>query len=141
MANENIAFRRPTTPVRQRMYIFYRRIQNIVLKKSVTGGDTQIVRLLPQGNLADGNRVTHGWKIWINLINPGITDELIISLNGAVINFGFNYNSGPVLLLDTTLDPLGVDSTQYEIFVPGQVVHEKRVNIFVVEQLLQISPM
>jgi hypothetical protein len=47
----------------------------------------------------------------------------------------------PFLLLDTTLDPLGIDSTQYAIFNPDLENNGIAINMYVVEQILQISPM
>lgn len=135
------ASKRPTTPVRQRPYIFFRSVQNYVLSPPIAGiGQTaNVVTLRPQGNIADGNRVTHGWKIWINYIQP-TKNPLFIHLNGNNINFGPNITH-PVLLLDTTLDPLGIDSTEYKIFNPDPEGKEISINMFVIEQILQISPM
>lgn len=135
------AFKRPTQAVRQRPYIFFRSVQNYTLSPTIAGiGQTaNVVTLRPQGNIADGNRVTHGWKIWINYIQP-TKNPLFIHLNGNTINFGANITH-PVLLIDTTLDPLGIDSTEYKIFNPDPEGKEVSINMFVIEQILQISPM
>lgn len=135
------AFKRPTQAVRQRPYIFFRSVQNYTLVPNQPGiGVTaNVVTLRPQGNIADGNRVTHGWKIWINYTLP-TKDALFIHLNGNTINLGHNITH-PVLLIDTTLDPLGIDSTEYKIFNPDPEGKEVSINMFVIEQILQISPM
>lgn len=134
------AFKRPTQAVRQRPYIFYRSVQNYTLVPNQPGiGQTaNVVTLRPQGNIADGNRVTHGWKIWINY-QIRSTAPLFIHLNGNNINFGTINN--PVLLIDTTLDPLGIDSTEYKIFNSDPENTLQYINMFVIEQILQISPM
>lgn len=133
------AFKRPTTPVRQRPYIFYRSVQNYTLVPPIVGAQTaNVVTLQPQGNIADGNRVTHGWKIWVNYAQPG-RHPLIIHLNGNNINLGIL--SDPFLLIDTTLDPLGIDSTIYKLFHPDPENQQININVFVIEQILQISPM
>jgi len=132
--------KRPTTPVRQRPYIFFRSVQNYTLVSNQPGiGQTaNVVTLRPQGNIADGNRVTHGWKIYINYQLPS-RFPLFIHLNGNTICFGIVNN--PVLLIDTTLDPLGIDSTEYKIFNPDPENQQIYINMFVIEQILQISPM
>jgi len=134
------AFKRPTQAVRQRPYIFYRSIQNYTLVPNQIGiGQTaNVVTLRPQGNIADGNRVTHGWKIWINYQTPS-RFPTYIHLNGNTINLGVLVD--PFLLIDTTLDPLGIDSTEYRLFNPDPENNQIYINMFVVEQILQISPM
>lgn len=136
------AYKRPTTPVRQRPYIFYRSIANYFLQPPVPGVQiANVVNLRPQGNIADGNRVTHGWKVIVSLIRPTNpqTAPLFIHLNGNNICLG--YLNDPFTLIDTTLDPLGIDSTEYSIFNPDPTNEGFELNLFVVEQLLQISPM
>ena len=134
------ASKRPTTPVRQRPYIFFRSVQNYTLVPNQPGiGQTaNVVTLRPQGNIADGNRVTHGWKIWINYQTRS-RSPLFIHLNGNTICFG--QCDEPVLLIDTTLDPLGIDSTEYKIFNSDPEITFQYINMFVIEQILQISPM
>ena len=134
------AFKRPTQAVRQRPYIFFRSVQNYTLVPNQPGiGQTaNVVTLRPQGNIADGNRVTHGWKIWINYQTRS-RSPLFIHLNGNNICFG--QVDEPVLLLDTTLDPLGIDSTEYRIFNSDPENNFQYINMFVIEQILQISPM
>jgi hypothetical protein len=135
---ETIAYKRPTQAVRQRPYIFFRSIRNYVLEPPIPGVQSpNVVTLQPQGNIADGNRVTHGWKIYINFI-AGVRTDMKINLNGNIINLG-TVNQ-PFLLIDTTLDPLGIDSTIYNIFSASGSPEDK-YNLFVVEQILQISPM
>lgn len=135
---ETIAYKRPTTPVRQRPYIFFRSIRSFTLEPPIPGVQSpNVVVLQPQGNLADGNRVTHGWKVYINFAG-GTRGDLIINLNGNVINLGTN--TVPFLLIDTTLDPLGIDSTTYNIF-SASITAEDKYTLYVVEQILQISPM
>lgn len=135
------AFKRPTQAVRQRPYIFFRSVQNYTLVPTIPGiGQTaNVVTLRPQGNIADGNRVTHGWKIYVNHVTS-TRQALIVHLNGNNINFGWG-NTHPVLLIDTTLDPLGIDSTEYKIFNPDPEAQQLNINMFVIEQILQISPM
>jgi len=133
------AFKRPTTPVRQRPYIFYRSVQNYVLVPPIPGAQTaNVLTLQPQGNIADGNRVTHGWKIWVNY-TVKVNSPLFVHLNGNTINLGVVQD--PFLLIDTTLDPLGIDSTIYKLFNPDPEGRKHDINVFVIEQILQISPM
>ena len=132
------AYKRPTTPVRQRPYIFFRSVQNYTLKAPQPGDPPNVVNLQPQGNIADGNRVTHGWKIWVNYTIPN-NNSLIIHINGNNLNLGVL--SGPFLLIDTTLDPLGIDSTHYSIFNADTERGGLNINMYVIEQILQISPM
>ena len=132
------AYKRPTTAVRQRPYIFYRSVQNYILKPAAPLDPANVVNLRPQGNIADGNRVTHGWKIWVNYIRATNT-PLTIHINGNNLNLGTL--SQPFLFLDTTLDPLGIDSTQYAIFNPDLEGNGIGINMYVIEQILQISPM
>jgi hypothetical protein len=137
-----IAYKRPTTPVRIRPYIFYRSVQNYTLINNQPGIQIpNVITLQPQGNIADGNRVTHGWKIYANLKWNSPTQPLILNINGNIVDFGAPIH--PVLVIDTTLDPLGIDSTIYKIFNAweDQENPENTVNLFVVEQILQISPM
>ena len=135
------AYKRPTVSVRQRPYIFYRSVSNYFLNPAIPGvTPPNVVNLRPQGNIADGNRVTHGWKIIVSLIRPyPQPSPLFIHLNGNNINLG--YLAGPFTLIDTTLDPLGIDSTEYSIFNPDPTNEGYEINLFVVEQILQISPM
>jgi hypothetical protein len=136
---EATAYKRPTVSVRQRPYIFFRSVKNFTLVPSIVGVQTaNVISLLPQGNIADGNRVTHGWKVWVNF-NQASNHPLVVHLNGNNINFGPTRE--PVLLIDTTLDPLGIDSTEYKIFNPDPDARGTEINLFVIEQLLQISPM
>jgi hypothetical protein len=133
------AFKRPTQPVRQRPYIFFRSVSNYTLIPSIPGVQTaNVINLRPQGNIADGNRVTHGWKIWVNYTLPA-RQPLTIHLNGNNLNLGIL--AGPFLLIDTTLDPLGIDSTEYNIFNCDTENNNININLFVIEQILQISPM
>lgn len=140
---ETIAYKRPTTPVRIRPYIFYRSVQNFVLINNIPGIQLpNVITLQPQGNIADGNRVTHGWKIYANAkYNSPVNQILILNINGNIVDFGSPIN--PVCIIDTTLDPLGIDSTTYKIFNAweDQENPDSKVNLFVVEQILQISPM
>lgn len=141
MELEAKAYKRPTTTVRQRPYIFYRSIQNytLVAPNPGLGISANVVTLQPQGNIADGNRVTHGWKIiLINPVRP--RNAVFINLNGASINLG-NLWTEPFTIIDTTLDPLGIDSTTYKIFYQDNEGNQGSINMFVVEQILQISPM
>lgn len=139
---EAIAYKRPTTPVRIRPYIFYRSVQNFVLINNIPGIQLpNVVTLQPQGNIADGNRVTHGWKIYANPKWNSPVQPLILNINGNIVDFGAPIH--PVLIIDTTLDPLGIDSTVYKIFNAweDQENPASNVNLYVVEQILQISPM
>jgi hypothetical protein len=138
MSIDSIAYKRPTTPVRQRPYIFFRSIYNFTLIGDA--GQVNVVKIQPQGNIADGNRVTHGFKIIVNEI--GISSQnILININGATIDLGVLSNPGQnmthLTLIDTTLDPLGIDSTTYNIFNSTQFT---KLNLYVVEQILQISP-
>jgi hypothetical protein len=135
---EATAYKRPTISVRQRPYIFYRSIQNYILKPAMPADPPNVVNLRPQGNIADGNRVTHGWKIFVNYTLPS-RQAFTIHINGNNLNLGVL--TDPFLLLDTTLDPLGIDSTQYSIFNPDLDLSGIAINMYVVEQILQISPM
>jgi len=136
---ETTAYKRPTITVRQRPYIFYRSIANYVLQPPIPGVQiANVVNLRPQGNIADGNRVTHGWKIFVNYTLPS-RQAFTIHINGNNLNLGVL--TDPFLLLDTTLDPLGIDSTQYSIFNPDLDLSGIAINMYVVEQILQISPM
>lgn len=135
---EKKAYKRPTISVRQRPYIFYRSVQNYILKSPTPVDPPNVVNLRPQGNIADGNRVTHGWKIWVNYVRETNT-ALTIHINGNNLNLGVL--TEPFLLLDTTLDPLGIDSTQYAIFNPDLEGNNIAINMYVLEQILQISPM
>ena len=133
------AYKRPTVSVRQRPYIFYRSVANYVLQPPIPGVQiANVVNLRPQGNIADGNRVTHGWKIYVNYTLP-TRQPFTIHINGNNLNLGILVD--PFLLLDTTLDPLGIDSTQYAIFNPDLEGNQIPINMYVVEQILQISPM
>jgi hypothetical protein len=132
------AYKRPTISVRQRPYIFYRSIQNYILKPDLPLDPANVVNLRPQGNIADGNRVTHGWKIYVNYRIPS-RQAFTIHINGNNLNLGVL--TDPFLLLDTTLDPLGIDSTQYSIFNPDLDLSGVSINMYVIEQILQISPM
>jgi hypothetical protein len=134
------AFKRPTQAVRQRPYIFYRSVANYTLIPTIGGlGQTaNIVTLQPQGNIADGNRVTHGWKIYVNYVLP-TRFPFTIHVNGNNLNLGIL--NDPFLLIDTTLDPLGIDSTTYKIFNIDSENNGININMFVIEQILQISPM
>jgi hypothetical protein len=137
-----IAYKRPTTPVRIRPYIFYRSVQNYTLINNIPGAQIpNVVTLQPQGNIADGNRVTHGWKIYVNSKINSVSNAVILNINGNIVDLGYPFN--PVLLIDTTLDPLGIDSTVYKIFNAYENQEEpvSNLNLFVVEQILQISPM
>jgi hypothetical protein len=137
-----IAYKRPTTPVRIRPYIFYRSVQNYTLQNNVPGIQIpNVITLQPQGNIADGNRVTHGWKIYANTKWNSPTQPLVLNINGNIVDFGASIL--PVLVIDTTLDPLGIDSTIYKIFNAWEDQENplNTVNLFVVEQILQISPM
>jgi len=139
---ETIAYKRPTTPVRIRPYIFYRSVQNFVLINNIPGIQLpNVVTLQPQGNIADGNRVTHGWKIYANPKWNSPVRPLLLNINGNIVDFGAPIH--PVLIIDTTLDPLGIDSTVYKIFNAWEDQENpiSNVNLFVVEQILQISPM
>jgi hypothetical protein len=132
------AYKRPTISVRQRPYIFYRSVANYILKPAMPADPPNVVNLRPQGNIADGNRVTHGWKIFVNYTLPS-RQAFTIHINGNNLNLGVL--TDPFLLLDTTLDPLGIDSTQYSIFNPDLDLSGIAINMYVVEQILQISPM
>jgi hypothetical protein len=137
-----IAYKRPTTPVRIRPYIFYRSVTNYILQNNVPGIQIpNVITLQPQGNIADGNRVTHGWKIYANTKWNSPTQPLVLNINGNIVDFGASIL--PVLVIDTTLDPLGIDSTIYKIFNAWEDQENplNLVNLFVVEQILQISPM
>ncbi|NBV14455.1 MAG: hypothetical protein EBS07_10370 [Sphingobacteriia bacterium] len=139
MEIEAKAYKRPTTPVRQRPYIFYRSIQNYTLYAPTPIDPANVITLQPQGNIADGNRVTHGWKIILTM--PVRSPRpVVLNVNGASINLG-NLWSEPFTLIDTTLDPLGIDSSVYKIFYQDNEGNQDRLNLFVVEQILQISPM
>jgi len=136
---EATAYKRPTISVRQRPYIFYRSVANYTLQPPIPGVQTSnVVNLRPQGNIADGHRVTHGWKIYVNYTIPS-RQAFTIHINGNNLNLGVL--TDPFLLLDTTLDPLGIDSTQYSIFNPDLDNTGIAINMYVVEQILQISPM
>lgn len=132
------AYKRPTVAVRQRPYIFYRSVKNYILQAPGPLDPPNVITLQPQGNIADGNRVTHGWKIWVNYIRA-TNSEFTIHINGNNLNLGIL--TQPFLLLDTTLDPLGIDSTQYAIFNPDLELNGISINMYVIEQILQISPM
>ena len=57
---DKLKYSRPTTAVRVRPYIF------LYLNNIINLNPLDVVsplRFLPQGNLAEGNRVTWGWKI------------------------------------------------------------------------------
>lgn len=124
-----IKHKRPAAPVRVRPYIF---LYQTRLYKFTPGVLVPPLTLLPQGNLAEGNRVTWGWIIKI------LTKDLL----GASIEFnGLPINIPPGIfeftLIDSTKNAAGIDSTTY--IIAAARPNEFNMEIYATEQILQIS--
>lgn len=124
-----IQYKRPAAPVRVRPYIF---LYQTRVYKFVAGIDIPPLMLMPQGNLAEGNRVTWGWIIRV----------LLKDLRGCRIEF----NGIPITipagifeftLIDSTKNAAGIDSSTY--IIAANRPNEDQVEIYATEQLLQIS--
>lgn len=121
---DQVKYERPTVPVRQRPYIFLYESQFRRLDEN------QVIQILPQGNLADGNRVTWGHKITV--IKVSRNDVVTVNFQGMPILLDVGINTFE--LIDTTKN-IGVDKTHYTIFSAGG-----QIQIHHIEQLLVKSP-
>ena len=120
---ENIKYKRPTTAVRVRPYLFLYQTQVINLSPGVP---TPPLFFRPQGNAAEGNRVTWGWNIRILLRGAAR-----IQFNGQVLNLF----TPETLLIDSTKNSAGIDVTEYQItFINGDPL-----TVIATEQILQIA--
>jgi hypothetical protein len=121
---DNLKYKRPTTAVRVRPYLFLYQTSKVVLRP---GGVNPTLNFLPQGNAAEGNRVTWGW--WIRVLLPQGNARILF--NGLPIGI-----TQPITtLIDTTKNSAGIDVSEYQIsFVAGD-----QIEIFAIEQILQIS--
>jgi hypothetical protein len=124
-----IQYKRPAAPVRVRPYIF---LYQTRLYKFTPGIQTPPLNLLPQGNIAEGNRVTWGWIIRV----------LLKDLLGCSIEFnGIPINIPPGVyeftLIDSTKNAAGIDSTEY--LIAARRPNEFNIEIYATEQILQIS--
>lgn len=118
----------PTTQVRVRPYL-YEFISNSILMVQ----DQEPLQLLPQGNYANGNRVTWGWQIRILFLDPlSLTNGVFF--NGSTLTMA--PGTGIYELVNTLNNPGGIDTTQYQIASlnnPGFYVHY-------IQQTLKLQP-
>jgi hypothetical protein len=122
---DNIKYKRPTTPVRVRPYLFLYQTSKVTLKPGAAGQPPIYFR--PQGNAAEGNRVTWGWWIRIFLDRGGAN----IEINGLPLTIP----AGETTLIDTTKNSAGIDVSEYQItFISGD-----EFDLFAIEQILQIA--
>ena len=102
---DNIKFKRPTTAVRVRPYLFLYQTSKVILRP---GGVNPTLNFLPQGN---ARILFNGLPLLIN--QPETT------------------------LIDSTKNSAGIDVSEYSIsFLNGDTIE-----IFAIEQILQISPL
>jgi hypothetical protein len=124
MDPNQVAFKRPTTAVRIRPYLF--RYESRV--RTWQPGNLPI-RLTPQGSPADGSRVSWGWNIKIIFEDP--TQANTILFQGSQITFPIG--TAVYELVNSTLNN-GTDVTYYEISgVTGDFT------LHTIEQILQVS--
>lgn len=123
---DNIKFKRPTTAVRVRPYLFLYQTSKVILRP---GGVNPTLNFLPQGNAAEGNRVTWGW--WIRILLPQGNARILF--NGLPLLI----NQPETTLIDSTKNSAGIDVSEYSIsFLNGD-----SIEVFAIEQILQISPL
>lgn len=125
------AYSRPTVPVRMRPYVFLQQSKSVRLDPVVPGENQVPTRLLPEGNVADGNRVTWGWRIRVIKIERA--QPLTIFFNGTQIILPINMQEYE--LIDTTRN-IGIDVTIYEVFSTDFpfFLHTQ-------EQIMQVAPL
>lgn len=120
---DNIKYKRPTTAVRVRPYLFLYQTQVI---NCAPGTNAPPIFFRPQGNAAEGNRVTWGWNIRVLLRGTAR-----IQFNGQVLNLF----AQETVLIDSTKNSAGIDVTEYQItFINGDPIQ-----VIAMEQILQIS--
>jgi hypothetical protein len=123
---DRLKYKRPTTAVRVRPYLFLYQTSNVLLRPG--GGAAQpALRFLPQGNAAEGNRVTWGW--WIRIFLQQGSARILF--NGITVNI----TQPETTLIDSTKNAAGIDVSEYSVtFLAGD-----QINVFAIEQILQIS--
>lgn len=129
---DRVNYERPTIPVRVRPYIFLFESNFYTLNESVAGGNIQVQKFLPQGNLAEGNRVTWGHRIILIKSDPSVA--CIVNFQGVQVNIPIGLQMYE--LIDTTKNTNGVDKTQYTLF---SVLNTFQIHH--IEQILVKSPM
>lgn len=123
---DNIKFKRPTTAVRVRPYLFLYQTSKVILRPGI---DNVTLYFRPQGNAAEGNRVTWGW--WIRVLKSGGAARILF--NGLPLAI----TEPETTLIDSTKNSAGIDVSEYSIsFLNGDTIE-----IFAIEQILQISPL
>ena len=123
---ENIKYKRPTTPVRVRPYLFLYETSKVILKPGIIQSP---LFFKPQGNAAEGNRVTWGW--WIRIFLKSGSAQ--IQFNGLPLFI----LPGETTLVDSTKNSAGIDVSNYQLtFIGGDAIE-----VFTIEQILQISPL
>ena len=125
---DELKYKRPTTAVRNRPYIFRYQTRSYTLIPGVVNPPQYFE---PEGNVADGNRVTWGW--WIRVIKlAGV--KCTVEING--LNLVIDQNVTEFTLVDTTKNSAGIDASTYVIRVSEQ---SDAVQIYAIEQILQIA--
>ena len=124
---DKLKFKRPTTAVRVRPYLFLYQDSFFTLG---LGGVVPPLYFRPQGNVADGNRVTWGW--WIRVLCKNLTGTKIL-FNGKNIDIPAGVYE--FTLVDTTKNSAGIDTTEYTL----QRLGGDACDILALEQILQVS--
>lgn len=121
---DNIKYKRPTTAVRVRPYLFLYQTTKVNLAPGIASQPPIYFR--PQGNAASGNRVTWGWLIRIFLRGTAR-----VQFNG----LQFNLFLPETVMIDTTKNSAGIDVSEYQLtFINGDPIE-----VYATEQILQIA--
>jgi hypothetical protein len=121
---DKLKYKRPTTAVRVRPYLFLYQTSKVILRP---GANNPTLNFLPQGNAAEGNRVTWGW--WIRVLKQAGSARILF--NGLPINI----TEPETTLIDSTKNSAGIDVSEYSLsFLNGD-----QIEIYTIEQILQIS--
>jgi hypothetical protein len=121
---DKLKHKRPTTAVRVRPYLFLYQTSKVILRP---GANNPTLNFLPQGNAAEGNRVTWGW--WIRVLKQQGSARILF--NGLPINI-----TEPITtLIDSTKNSAGIDVSEYSL----SYLNGDQIEIYAIEQILQIS--
>lgn len=122
---DNLKYKRPTTAMRVRPYLFLYQTSKIILRPGIAAQPPIYFR--PQGNAATGNRVTWGW--WIRIFLKAGSAQ--IQFNGLPLDIF----QPETTLIDTTKNSAGIDVSEYTLTFTGG----DPIEVFVIEQILQIA--